>query len=135
ILSWPAQLPAAREFAQPGMMMDVLPTVLHAVDGTAPELLDVDGISLLDALRDASAGDGTSSRTDVDENDAAELVGPSDAAPRSLIWSYQGQWAVRRGRHKLVVDAREGMDPPATVEKALYDLEADPAETVDLAAR
>ncbi|GAA1485070.1 sulfatase family protein [Brachybacterium fresconis] len=133
ILSWPAQLPAGTVFEQAGMMMDVLPTVLDASDGAAPELPDVDGISLLDVLRDASA-DGTSTGADDDGIGAADAVGPSDAARRSLVWSYQGQWAVRRGRHKLVVDAREGMDPPATVGKALYDLEADPAETVDLAA-
>ncbi|APX33067.1 hypothetical protein BH708_10485 [Brachybacterium sp. P6-10-X1] len=137
ILSWPAQLPAGAEFDQPGLMMDVLPTVLHAVDGTAAELPEVDGISLLDVLQDASA-DGASARIDADAAAhgaaAAESVDPPATAPRSLVWSYQGQWAVSRGRYKLVLDAREGMDPPATVHKALYDLEADPAETVDLAA-
>ncbi|HEX7350046.1 sulfatase-like hydrolase/transferase [Brachybacterium sp.] len=109
ILSWPAELPCGTELDQAGMMMDVLPTVLHAVDGAAPEMLDVDGISLLDAL-----------------------INVGDLAERPLVWTYEGQYAVRRGRHKLVVDGREGMDPPATVDRALYDLEADPEESIDL---
>lgn len=113
IVSWPARLPAGAEFDQVGVMMDVLPTVLHAVDGTAPALTEVDGISLLDALSD--------------EN--------QELPERSVIWTYQGQYAVRQGRYKLVEDAREGMDPPATVERALYDLEADPQESVDISAQ
>ncbi|PCC40702.1 hypothetical protein CIK66_02740 [Brachybacterium alimentarium] len=113
IVSWPARLPAGAEFDQVGVMMDVLPTVLHAVDGTEPALSEVDGISLLDALSD--------------EN--------QELPERSVIWTYQGQYAVRRGRYKLVEDAREGMDPPATVQRALYDLEADPQESVDISAQ
>ncbi|RCS74510.1 hypothetical protein CIK68_07190 [Brachybacterium alimentarium] len=81
--------------------------------GPAPALTEVDGISLLDALSD--------------EN--------QELPERSVIWTYQGQYAVRQGRYKLVEDAREGMDPPATVERALYDLEADPQESVDISAQ
>ena len=54
---------------------------------------------------------------------------------RTVAWAYDGQVAVRRGRFKLVADAREGMDPPAVVERALYDLETDPGEQVDVSAR
>lgn len=110
IIAWPAGLPAGTEFADPGMMMDLLPTLLHASDGAAPDLPDVDGISVLAALEGRTA----------------------PRPERTLHWTYEGQWALRRGRHKLVVDAREGMDPPATTSRALFDLAADPAETRDL---
>ncbi|WP_193105774.1 sulfatase-like hydrolase/transferase [Brachybacterium sp. FME24] len=111
IASWPAGMPAGTEFDEPGMMMDLLPTILHAADGTAPDLPDVDGISLLEALR-----------------------GDASPAQRSLMWTYQGQWAVRRGHYKLVTEAREGMDPPATLERAVIDLDADVAERRDVTA-
>lgn len=62
-------------------MMDVVPTVLHAADGVAPTLPDAEGISLVDALRDGT--------------------GPGE---RPVCWNYQGQYAVRRGRYKLVID-------------------------------
>ena len=72
-------------------MMDLLPTILHAVDGAEAELSEVDGVSLLDAWQGTSA-----------------------APERSLMWTYQGQWAVRRGRYKLVV-GRPGGHGPAGV--------------------
>lgn len=112
IVSWPAQLPAGVEMSQVGLMMDLLPTLLHAADGAAPALADVDGVSLLDVLRDLGA----------------------EVPERTVAWAYDGQVAVRRGRFKLVKDAREGMYPPAVVAQALYDLEADPGELVDVSA-
>ncbi len=54
---------------------------------------------------------------------------------RTMAWAYDGQDAVRRGRFTLVEDARAGMDPPAVVERALYDLEANPGEQFDVSAR
>ena len=113
IITWPAQLPAGAELDQAGLMMDLLPTLLHAADGAAPVLPEVDGISLLDVLRDSGR----------------------ELPERTVAWEYDGQVAVRRGRFKLVEGAREGMDPPAVVSRALYDLEADPAEQVDLSTR
>ncbi|MGP9684026.1 sulfatase-like hydrolase/transferase [Brachybacterium sp. AOP3-A1-3] len=113
ILSWPAQLPAGTQSTLVGLMMHLLPTLLHGADWAAPELPEVDGIPLLDTLRDP--------RREVPE--------------RTVAWAYEGQVAVRRGRFKLVAGAREGMEPPAVVERALYDLEADPAEAADVAAQ
>ena len=111
IASWPGHLPAGTEFDEPGLMMDLLPTILHAADGAEADLPEIDGVSLLEAWQ-----------------------GTASAPERSLMWTYQGQWAVRRGRYKLVVGAREGMDPPASVERAVFDLEADPAESRDVSA-
>ncbi|MGP9845117.1 sulfatase-like hydrolase/transferase [Brachybacterium sp. 107] len=111
IASWPGHLPAGTEFDEPGLMMDLLPTILHAVDGAEADLPEVDGVSLLEAW-----------------------CGEAAAPERSLMWTYQAQWAVRRGRYKLVVDAREGMDPPTSVGQAVFDLDADPAESRDVSA-
>lgn len=128
IASWPGHIPAGAELRELGMMMDVLPTVLHAADGQAPQLRDVDGVSQLEALLAAGDAEGAPGA-------GAPAPLPPDAGERTVLWTYQGQWAIRRGRYKLVVGAREGMDPPATVEQALYDLEADPSETVDVSAQ
>lgn len=114
IISWPDRLPIGAEHDGVGMMMDVLPTVLHAVDGEPPEPGSRDGVSMLDEFAAA----------DVRE----------DRPERVVFWNYEGQWAVRRGRFKLVLSAREGMDPPAAVEQALFDIESDPGETTDVTA-
>ena len=53
---------------------------------------------------------------------------PSEDASRALYWEHIGNGAVRQGRWKLVRDRR--------LERwELYDLETDPTETRDLAAR
>ena len=49
IISWPAGLPAGVELESPGLMMDLLPTVLEAVDGRPVEDESIDGRSLLAA--------------------------------------------------------------------------------------
>ena len=132
IAAWPGRIPAGVEHAELGMMMDVLPTVLHAADGRSPDLPDIDGISYLEALK-AAGSEGASAAGRKGASAAGDSAsGVPRAGERTVVWSYQDQWAVRRGRHKLVIDAREGMDPPAAVQRALYDLEADPAETTDL---
>lgn len=123
ILSWPSRLPRGADRDCLGTMMDVLPTVLHAVDGERPGADGIDGISLLGAL-----GDAHSARADRTGDE-------EQAARRSVVWDYQGQCAVRQGRYKLVIGAREGMDPPVAVGRALYDLTADPGESTDISMR
>lgn len=111
IVAWPAQLPKGTDFTDVGLMMDVAPTVLDALgDSGTPDQMD--GRSRLHEWK--HAGDG---RPSVDE---------------PVFWSYEGQWAVRRGALKLVVDAREGMVPPSVVNRALYDLDSDRAESKDV---
>lgn len=114
IISWPARLPAGAVFEGVGLMMDLLPTVLHAVDGVpSTEVGELDGISLLDPLQSSAR--------------------PGAAGPeRTVFWTYEGQWAVRRGEHKLVSDVRLGMDPVTVVGRALYDIGADREENLDL---
>lgn len=111
IVSWPSRLPAGVDYPGAGLMMDVLPTIVEAVDDAPAELADVDGRSHLAGLRDPAS--------------SADVGG-------SVFWTYDGQWAVRRGRFKRVHHAREGMTPPSAVECALYDLVDDRTEQTDL---
>lgn len=122
VVSWPAQVPSGTDHDGLGLMMDVLPTILSAVDAESDESTttshpadeDTDGRSL---LREWLTVDG----------DANRHRDP-------VFWAYEGQWAVRQAELKLVVNGREGMVPPASVSKALYDLDIDPAETTDVGA-
>lgn len=127
IISWPDGLPAGVELESPGLMMDLLPTVLEAVDGRPVADVSIDGRSLLGELRcagafpaapfDAPVSDGSGTRT------------------RTVCWEYEGQLAARSGRWKLVLGGREAMQTPVVVIQGLYDLIEDPAETRDLSER
>lgn len=134
VVSWPAELPSGAEFPGIGLMMDVLPTILEAVDRsaaskrTAGEFWPADGQA--GNTRADGEIDGRSQLT-AWANAAAGQFGGDDSP---VFWAYEGQWAVRRADFKLVMHAREGMVPPAAVSKALYDVRADPAETHDVAA-
>lgn len=113
IVSWPAEIPAGDDFTDVGLMMDVLPTILEAVDGETPAATaQVDGRSRLGEWK-------------------------SDATPTNepVFWAYDGQWVARRDDLKLIVDAREGMATPVVVERALYDLANDPAETKNVSSQ
>ncbi len=110
MISWPTMLPAGEDGRAVGAMMDLLPTILHAVDGTTDRLPDgIDGISLLQ-----------------------ELTNGAPAPDRSIYWSYEGQLAVRTGRWKTIVDGAESMQAPVAVAECVFDLDADPAETDNL---
>jgi arylsulfatase A-like enzyme len=127
IISWPGGLPAGVELESPGLMMDLLPTVLEAVDGHPVEDESIDGQSLLEALRQA----GTHSL--VSPN--GSLVDGLGSGGRTVCWEYEGQLAARNGRWKLVLDGRETMQSPVVVVQGLYDLVEDPAETTDLSSQ
>lgn len=107
MISWPAVLPAGVDSQVVGAMMDLLPTVLHAVDGDETGLpADIHGRSLLGAL----------------------CHGTADDDRRDIFWSYEAQLAVRRGRWKAVLNASEAMQPEIAVQEGLFDLEVDPQE-------
>ena len=122
IISWPAGLPAGVELRSPGLMMDLLPTVLEAVDGHPVEDESIDGRS---AAGGSARGRGTA-LTPLD----SMAVG-SD----TVCWEYEGQLAARHGPWKLVLDGRETMQAPVVVVRGLYDLDEDPAETTDLSSQ
>ncbi|MGH3589020.1 MAG: hypothetical protein ACRDQ0_22150, partial [Pseudonocardia sp.] len=61
---------------------------------------------------------------------------PSTAdGDRTVFWTHDGQWAVRRGRFKRVHHPRDGMAPPHVLDHALFDLADDPGETTDVSVR
>ncbi|MDR5700811.1 sulfatase-like hydrolase/transferase [Agromyces aerolatus] len=123
ILSWPGGLPSGVDHDGVGVMMDVLPTILEAVDGRPADDPGLDGTSLLSRLRAPLVAGGGDARGTTEAADAERSVG----------WTHDGQWAIRRGDLKLVVRAQEGMTPPHAVDRALYDLARDPAEQTDVA--
>lgn len=126
VLSWPAGLPRGAELLAPGMMMDLLPTVLDAVDGRPGDDESVDGTSMLLELR--------SSRRTSDPSSTGQVQSPADPVERLLCWEYDGQLAARQGRWKLVLNGRESLQAPVAVTQGLYDLDADPAESIDLSS-
>jgi arylsulfatase A-like enzyme len=105
IVSWPARYAGGRILDTPVISLDILATALDAAGLPGPTDQPLDGKSLLPVLAGGTA-----------HHD-------------HFFWSEggsSGEWAVRSGKWKLVAH-------PESVE--LYDLEADLAETTDLAAK
>jgi arylsulfatase len=130
IAHWPGRIRQgtvqSRHYAH---VKDILPTLLEAA-GAAP--------------RDA-AEPGPPSLPVTGRSFLPALLDPTHAAPETLCWERLGNEAVRDGRWKLVraysavrnynpVTKRGPGDGPRTGRWELYDLEADPGESCDLAA-
>ncbi|QHW34632.1 sulfatase-like hydrolase/transferase [Paenibacillus rhizovicinus] len=120
IMRWPGRIPAGRRV--PGLVQqaDILPTLLDAVRRETPA-----GIAG-DKLADPAGLDGKSLWSAIE--------GTSDGTRESLYLSecaWQAARAIRNDRYKLIVtyDAGPFRRPP----RELYDLSADPQETVNLA--
>ena len=112
IAHYPARIPAGQVVDTPCASMDIVPTAIHAADGTAPtsNTSEFDGTSILDLL---------SNGTDLPERD--------------LYWELDGQTAIRRGNYKLVIDGvLVEEDEPAT-HIHLSDLSTDISESTNLA--
>ena len=116
---WPGRFPAGGVRDDLGCLTDVFATLAAAVGAELPSGAAEDSFDLLPAL----------------EGQATE------AARSSVVHhSSQGVFALRRGRHKLILGLGSGgFTPPAKVEPGegeptgqLYDLEADRAETNNL---
>ncbi len=113
IAHWPAGID------QPGRLV---PHVGHVIDLMAT-VLDVAGVAYPDSL------DGRA-LLPLDGKSLAPLFkGQTPAGHEALYWEHLGNRAMRQGRWKLVYDASDAQ----TWE--LYDLDADPTELHDLAAR
>ncbi len=129
VVRYPAIVPANATCDTPAMTIDLLPTIAEIVGGELPER-EIDGVSIVAQLRgDAEAGD------------------PHEAL---YFWYAANELqAMRSGRWKLhfphTYRSLEGRPPgnngrPAKyrygvpIGLELYDLAADPAESVDLAA-
>ena len=103
IVSWPARFKGGRSLDTPIISFDILPTALEAAGLPMPSEKPFDGKSLLPVLE-----------------------GKTGTLHEQLFWSEggrSGEWAVRRGKWKLVAH-------PKKLE--LFDLEADPSEATAL---
>ena len=110
IVTWPGRIEADSVDDTPTANWDLMPTILAMTDSKTEATLD--GIDLSPAL-----------------------LGSGPVADRDhLYWEYHaggGQQAVRSGRWKAV---RIGVHRDADVPLELYDLEADPGESSDVAS-
>ena len=109
---YPARIPAGQVVNTPCASMDIVPTVLHSVDGTAPtsETGEFDGTSILDLL---SLG--------------------TELPERDLYWELDGQTAIRRGDYKLVIDGVLVEEDEPQTHIHLADLSKDISESNNLA--
>jgi arylsulfatase A-like enzyme len=105
---WPGTITPGKTSAQTAMTVDLFPTFLDLAGLPMPAERPLDGISLKETL----------------------LTG-KPLPHRLLFWDNVRQKAVRDGKWKLVIVN----DPKKKIRaNELYDLEADPGETKDLAA-
>jgi arylsulfatase len=129
IASWPGVIPQGMVTTQPAMTIDILPT-LRRIVGAAPGKNTIDG-------------------HDIGGNLA---TGDTAGADERVYWTYYNTnelQAVRKGRWKLILPhtyrtlrnqplAKGGKPVSYTNVKtplALYDIYADPAETLDMSAK
>jgi len=108
LVSWPRCFPAGRRIADPVSLIDLAPTIVDLAGASA--LPSISGRVVTSLLRGEPL--------------------PDQTAPEIYVENVPG-WAptarmVRRGRHKLI--RHVGFEMPQ-----LFDLEADPGETTDLA--
>ncbi|MGC3972180.1 MAG: sulfatase-like hydrolase/transferase [Pirellulales bacterium] len=158
LIEWPARIPQPRSTVARATTSDLLPT-LCALSGVAPPSRPLDGIDLTPVLDGKLSGrpsplwfweyevrhlDRRQLKPWIDPEQQkgttplAKLMGGK--ATRDFVnfhhplvtdESYRGARAVIDGRFKLVIHER----PNGETQRELFDLEADPAEKTDLAAR
>ncbi len=104
LLQWKGRVPAGQVFARPVSSLDVIPTALAAAGIPVAEGEALDGVNLLPYLTGEDRGD------------------PHE----TLFWRMGAKKAARRGKWKIVSNDGGPFK--------LYDLEADIAESTDLAA-
>ena len=108
ILHWPARVPRGRVVSEPGMAMDLFPTLL-AVAGGDPDAYDLDG------------------------RDIMPMVAEGAPSPHTeLFWEFRDQTAVRRGPWKLVLNGYEWEEKPPDDPVFLSNLDEDIGEERNL---
>jgi len=115
VISWPGTIEPA-SFDRPAIQLDLHATSLAAAGVKATDDMQLDGVDLLPHLK-----------------------GETKAPPHdALYWRFGTQLAIRAGNYKLVrYDTTADLDdkPRTTSPARLYDLNADPGEGTDLAAK
>ena len=115
IANWPGFITAGSTCATPVALYDLMPTCIELAGGVAPS--DIEGCSLVPIL--FQRGDAATARATTREFLYFEFAGGP------------GQQALRIGRYKAV---RRGL-ARGNLSIALYDLQNDPAETIDVSAQ
>jgi arylsulfatase A-like enzyme len=113
IISWPSRIPAGQVVDGLALGMDVFPTVMRAAGADASRY-EIDGSDLTDMLCEGA---------------------PSPHQNEDVFWEIGRQTAVRRGNMKLVLDGLLIDDLPQRDRVHLSDLDADPAETTNVASQ
>jgi arylsulfatase A len=115
IMRWPGHIPAGTECKQIAGNIDVLPTLATLVGGTAPNDRTLDGQDISPLLLEAD---------------------PKPVRDTQIYFSRASEpAAIRQGNWKLHVLAPAPKAAQAGFEPELYDLDADPAESANLAAQ
>ncbi len=127
VARWPRKLPKGAVGHQPAMTIDLLPTLAKLAGAELPAGRAIDGVDVWPVLTDPRRA----------------------AAPHDALYFYWGRelHAIRSGQWKLhlphpyqslVTSGRDGAPGKymkRQIDLSLFDLEADPAESTDLAAR
>lgn len=103
IACWPGKIPAGQVIDQTAMSIDLMPTLLELAGGSLPPTPPLDGVSL-----------------------AGLLLKHQPLAPRPLYWSMKGDWAMREGPWKLIIEQGS---------VHLFNLDTDLGENHDLATQ
>jgi arylsulfatase A-like enzyme len=118
IMRWEGTLPAGAVSREVCISMDVLPTISRAAGAALPDDHRIDGQDILGVA-----------------------AGKTKSPHSAVFWMQGDQLAVRRGKHKLVINGFTAEDWPAgrqplTGNDAMFlsDLEADPGESMNLRA-
>jgi arylsulfatase A-like enzyme len=104
-MHWTGQLPEGRQYPEPVIALDVVPTALAAAGVAAPAARKLDGVNLLPHV-------------------TAKALG----RPHEHLY-----WRILGGRQSAVRDSQYKLIRGASGSTELYDLQADIGETKDLA--
>ncbi len=104
-MRWPGVLPAGATYASPISHFDIFATAAAAAGAQLPADRKIDGVDVVPFITGQTTGE-----------------------PHQILFWRSGPYVVvRQGKWKLQIEATSGL-------KALYDLDADPAEKTDLAS-
>jgi arylsulfatase A-like enzyme len=120
LIQWKGHLPAGKVYDEPVIQLDILPTAVAAAGGEVSSDWKLDGVNLIPYLK-----------------------GEAEGEPHEfLYWRFGPEWAVRQGDWKLVqgydYDADQAGLSVAKIRVTppmLFNIERDPGETTDLAAK